>query len=378
MNVIVRDAIDVIEKNGNSVLCKGADIMKKKRIMTSFLVVVYFVLSVFLAGCSQEASKQYSFSEKHNVIIDADVAADDAMAIIMMAKSPNINILGVTTVAGNVDIDQCCNNALMSLEVAGLRSIPVFKGSTTKFNGDTFNPFSVFGKDGMGDSDLIHPSEKPQNKDAVDFIIDTVATYPNDVEIISTGPLTNIAKAIQKSPDIMNKVKHIWSMGSCGIKINGNATPVSEFNVYLDVDAYKYVLNTGLPITIIGFDICCQDGLLVGYDELEQLSKAGVCGNFLSIALKGLVDYDIKQNGASKTQVCDAVTAASLIWSDFIIEKIDCHAEVINDGLAKGAVLFYKKNFNYNFVKISSYNCSVATKVHDKPFLDNVCILIND
>ena len=188
-------------------------------------------------------------TEPRKIIIDSDTGADDASALILAAKQKNVEILGVTVMVGNVDLEQSSKNALAALELAGCDA-PVYKGSADTFTGELKYAYSVFGNDGMGDADLIHPKKQAAEGGAVDFIIDTVKNNPNEVELILLGPATNIAKAIKKAPDEMKKVKRIWTMGTAGLGA-GNASPVAEFNVYADAEAFKIMLDSGLPITVI-------------------------------------------------------------------------------------------------------------------------------
>ena len=191
---------------------------------------------------------------KRKVIIDTDTGADDASALILAAKDPYIEIEGVTVLVGNVNLEQSTRNALMALEIAGCDA-PVYKGSADTIDGTEKIAFSVFGNDGMGDADIIHPSRQADEGNAIDFIIDTVKANPGEIEIIALGPATNVAKAIQKDPEAMKNVKMIWSMGTAGLG-PGNASPVAEFNVYADARAYKIMLDSGLPVTVVGLDMC--------------------------------------------------------------------------------------------------------------------------
>ena len=148
-------------------------------------------------------SEEYEYALPNNLpakklIIDTDTGADDASALVLAAKSKNVEILGVTTLVGNVDLEQSTQNALMALEMAWC-SAPVQKGASERFNGDNIEVSSVFGSDGMGEADLIHPTGKAEDTDAVSFILDTVKKYPNEVELVVLGPATNIANAKKKT-----------------------------------------------------------------------------------------------------------------------------------------------------------------------------------
>ena len=131
----------------------------------------------------------------------------------MLVKAPNIKVEGITVLPGNVSIDQAAKKALMTLEVMERDDIPVYKSATTTFDGSEKECIEIFGKDGMGDKDLIHPKKGAQEKNAIDYIIETVEKYPGDIEIFLTGPATNLAMAIKKEPDIAGKIKCVWSHG---------------------------------------------------------------------------------------------------------------------------------------------------------------------
>ena len=161
--------------------------MRKK-----IIALLLAALTVFSAGCTASAPSSADEStpvitakskEKRKIIIDTDTAGDDAVVMIIAAKTENVDILGVTVSAGNVELEQAVNNALMTLEIAGCDA-PVYKGSADTIDGTVKTAFSVFGTDGMGDADLIHPKKQAEDGDAVDFIIDTVRNNPDEVEII--------------------------------------------------------------------------------------------------------------------------------------------------------------------------------------------------
>ena len=160
--------------------------MKYFQIYKKLLITILcIVMAVSFNSCSSdhqenrtEPTPKYTMSTKHKVIIDTDTGGDDASALILAAKSENIDILGVTVLAGNVELEQAAQNALAALEIAGC-NVPVYKGAAENYSGEKIDAFSVYGKDGMGDSDLIHPTGKPEDKNAVDYILETVAKYPN-------------------------------------------------------------------------------------------------------------------------------------------------------------------------------------------------------
>ncbi|MBR1831201.1 MAG: nucleoside hydrolase [Ruminiclostridium sp.] len=204
--------------------------------------------SLYFPLFSPPADTEQTGGDLRKVIIDTDTGADDASALILAVKSGKLDILGVTTLVGNVDLEQSTRNALAALETAG-SDAPVYNGSSERYKGKKIEAFSVFGSDGMGDAGIVNTTGKAEETDAIDFILETVKKYPNEVEIIALGPATNIAKAIEREPETMQKVKMIWSMGTAGFG-HGNASPVAEFNTYADPDAYKIMLDSGINITM--------------------------------------------------------------------------------------------------------------------------------
>ena len=303
------------------------------------------------------------------IIIDTDTGADDASAIIYAALQPNVEILGVTVLAGNVDLEQSAKNALAALEQAGCDA-PVYKGSDKTYDGTVRNAQSVFGKDGMGDADLIYPKRQAEEGDAVDFIIDSVKQDPGEVEIIAIGPATNIAKAIDKDPDAMRNVKRIWSMGTAGLG-PGNASPLAEFNVYADAPAYKVMLDSGLPITVVGLDMC-DGGAKWTNDQFEQLSDSSNIGEFVAKSFDKLRVF-YKGNGDDTVMNCDALAMMCALCPGFVKSTVNTHASCITEeGEAYGGVLFYKEGFTYDNVKNDyDYSVVLVTGVDSAMYFNN-------
>ena len=296
-------------------------------------------------------------------IVDTDTASDDAAALILAALSTNIEILGVTTLTGNVDIEQSANNAIATLEACGV-SVPVYKGALRPLFHEREETISIHGADGMGDCNLIHPKACSQETGAVDFILSAVAAHPNEVELVVLGPATNIELAILQDRETMSKVKHFWSMGTPGFG-SGNASPVSEFNVFIDAEAYKIMLDSGLPITILGFDMCLGDACFTA-EELDTIAlKAGTAGTFLMKAASKLIAFNVATRGKRQADFCDSVAMAVALWDDCLLSYANCYAYTCTiDGPLYGQVVFYREGATYeSSPKIPYYNVRVVTKV---------------
>ncbi len=355
--------------------------MKSKSIISMILVAA--VCAVFCACGNQtdpkpsEKSAQTTTAtqseavkpEHRKVIIDTDTGADDASALIFAANLENVEILGVTVLVGNVDLEQSAENALAALETAGCDA-PVYKGSADTLDGTVKNAFSVFGKDGMGDVDLIHPKKQAEDGDAVDFIINTVRNDPNEVELIALGPATNIAKAIQKAPEDMKKVKRIWSMGTAGLG-SGNASPVAEFNVYADASAYKLMLDSGLPVTVIGLDMC--DGEAMWTDrQFEELEALNDTGKFIADSFGKIREF-YKSNGSENVMNCDSTAMMCALFPGFVRDTVNTHAScVTEEGVTYSQVIFYKEGFTYDIVKNDfDYTVTLVTEADKASFYSN-------
>ncbi len=335
----------------------------------TFLLLI--ILSFFLAvGCGNTSgSPTLNSSEKHKIIIDTDTGADDSAALILASCNDNLEILGVTTLAGNVDLEQSTKNALAALEIAGCNA-PVYKGSDNTYTGRTIDAYSVFGNDGMGDKDLIHPTGQAEKQDAVSFIIDTVKANPGEIEIVSLGPATNIAKAIDQDPMTMMQVKRIWSMGTAG-QGPGNATPVAEFNVILDAEAYKVMLDSGIPITIVGLDSCDGEAQWTAA-QFNELKKAGEIGSFITDSFSTLREFYIQNFNEDLVMNCDPLTVMCLMYPDIIKETISASGSCITDeGETYGQVLFYINGFTYDVAKKDClYNITLVSELDKKNYFN--------
>lgn len=262
------------------------------------------------------------------IIIDTDCGSDDAVAIIMALKADNVKVEAITVIGGNVPLQSAVKNALMSAEICNLKELPpLYAGAEKPLFKELVTAVNVHGEDGMGDIDIVHPTILPQKEHAVDAILKLVKENPKEIEIVTIGPVTNIALAIMKEPSVMKQVKHIYSMGTAGFG-PGNCTPVSEFNVYADAEAYHIMLNAGIPVTIIGFDVCVGDAALTK-DEIDRLLNSGVkTAEFAMQCNCRLIEYNLEATGEHFLDLPDAVAMAALIWPDVVTERKPCCAHV--------------------------------------------------
>lgn len=340
---------------------------------------IAFILTaiVLLCGCgavnsdnkSDKTKAATGKTQRHKVIIDTDTGSDDAAALVLAATSEQLDILGVTVLYGNVSLDQAAKNALMTLEVCGTEA-PVYIGAEKPLKKEREDMISVHGKDGMGDQDLIHPKSSAEDGDAVDFILDTIKSDPGEVEIIAFGPLTNIALAVQKDPETMKQCKRIWVMGTTGFG-QGNATPVAEFNVYNDAEAYDVVLREELPMTVLGLDMVGIEETKLTKDEFSELSQGNEKGKYMSKAFTKL--FEFYQESGQNMMLPDPMAVGCMIWPDMVLATKSCYGEAcIGNDDAYGQVILYQKGSVYEAMpEIGSYNLNVVTKIDAKLFKDN-------
>ena len=205
----------------------------------------------------------------NKVIFDTDPGVDDAFALLYALSHPKIEVIGITTVFGNVPVDIATNNALILSEKSGLNT-RVYTGAS-KPQDRTVNNFPNFihGNDGFGNINHSKSKLTKSNIDAENFIIQSVLNYPGQLNIIAIGPLTNIANSLKKKPSIAKAIKSITLMGGSWMA-GGNITPVAEANIYNDPEAAETVFNSGLPIKMVGLDVTHK--VFLSHNDISKLS----------------------------------------------------------------------------------------------------------
>ena len=218
------------------------------------------------------------------VILDVDPGHDDAVALMLACGHPDLDLLAVTTVAGNVTIEKTTRNALRVLSLVGCDDVPVGVGASGPLERPLHTAEDIHGKSGLdGPEEIPEARFGPDARGAVALISDTLRASPVPVTLIPVGPLTNIAAFLREHPDLKDRVGRISLMGgSMGL---GNTKPAAEFNIYVDPEAAREVFESGLPITMSGLDVTHQAG--AGPDERELLRSTGSVGGVVA----GFLDY---------------------------------------------------------------------------------------
>src|SRR5690242_7600140 len=207
------------------------------------------------------------------IIIDTDPGQDDAVAILLALASPELEVLGIVAVAGNVGLAQNAKNALKVVELAGKVKTAVYAGCEGPLRRKLVTAEYVHGKTGLDGPTLPEPKIKLRDQHGVDFIIETLRREPpKSVTLCALGPLTNLAMAFVKAPDIKARVQEIVLMGG-GLFEGGNVTPAAEFNIYVDPEAADIVFHSGIPITQAPLDVTHM--MLAHRERIERFRALG-------------------------------------------------------------------------------------------------------
>lgn len=208
---------------------------------------------------------------KRQFLVDTDTASDDAVALIMALRSPDVEVVGITTVAGNVEVRQASRNALYTAELCG-SGVRVFTGAEKPLKRAHQSADWFHGKDGLGDHGYAAPRREPEKRGARDAIIDLIEAHPGLV-MVTLGPLTNVALALEKRPEIAAKVSRCVVMGGAPC-CEGNVTPAAEYNIWCDPEAARIVARSGLPVEMVGWHLCRGKAVL-NLEEIERVLGFG-------------------------------------------------------------------------------------------------------
>lgn len=193
------------------------------------------------------------------MIIDTDTASDDAVAIMMALQTPDIEVEAITVVAGNMPVAQGSINARYTVEMCG-KDVPVYDGIDAPFTRDIYRAYFFHGEDGMGGMNYPAPKKPAAKGHAVDVLIETIKANPGII-LVTLGPMTNVAAAVAQAPEIIKNVDRCVVMGGAA-NVVGNITPAAEYNIWCDPEAARMCFRSGLPIEMVGWELCRGDANL--------------------------------------------------------------------------------------------------------------------
>lgn len=299
--------------------------------------------------------------DKRKVIIDCDPGIDDALAIILALKSKEIEVIGITTVSGNVESLQGAKNALKVLKLLGRLDIPVYLGESKPIKRELVTAQDTHGEDGLGETFLEEVSSEYIRENGVNFILNTLKNQEN-VSIIALGPLTNLCRAIEKDSESFHRVKEIVSMGGA-YKSHGNCSPVAEFNYWVDPHgAREFLKKFNGEFTMVGLDVTRDIVLTPNLREMIHQFKDEI-GDFIYDITRFYVDFHWKQERTLGCVINDPLAVEYFINRE-LCEGFKAYVDIACQDISMGQSVvdvadFYKKR----------KNVFVLDKVNSKEFM---------
>lgn len=296
---------------------------------------------------------------KKKVIIDCDPGIDDSLALILALNSPELDVIGITTVSGNVKSDQGARNALKVLKLMGREDIPVYIGEEIPLERELVTAQDTHGEDGLGETDY-KEADVEINYGGVDFILNSARN--ESISIIALGPLTNLAKAIEKDNVGFNMISEIISMGGA-FKSHGNCSQVAEFNYWVDPHSVREVFEKStVPFSMVGLDVTREIVLTPNIIELIN-QIGGDLANFIVDITRFYVDFHWKQERTLGCVINDPLAVGYFIDRS-LCDGFTSYLDIVTDGIAVGQTLvdvgeFYRK----------PHNGFILTKVNSKKFM---------
>jgi inosine-uridine nucleoside N-ribohydrolase len=272
------------------------------------------------------------------VIIDTDPGVDDALALLLAMRSPELKIEAITPVAGNVPLDLTLPNALRMVEIAGRTDIPVAAGARAPLMRRLVTATYAHGENGLGGAVFPEPTTKPVAAPAAEIIRQIVREYPGEVTLITIGPLTNIATALNSDPELASMVRALVMMG--GSLSGGNITPAAEFNVYVDPEAARIVFQSGIPITMVGLDVTRRTSLTDDHVRTLEAAQNPVSQAAAKIG-RNAINHNRERGFLAGPNMHDSLAIAGFV-DPAILKLQDYYVDVETTGeLTAGETLGY-------------------------------------
>ncbi|XP_030957248.1 probable uridine nucleosidase 2 [Quercus lobata] len=288
-------------------------------------------------------------AQPKKIIIDTDPGIDDAMAIFVALRSPEVEVIGLTTIYGNVYTTLATTNALHLLEVAGRTDIPVAEGSHVSITNNKKLRIADFvhGKDGLGNQNFPPPKGKPIEQSAAKFLIEQAKLYPGKLTVVALGPLTNIALAIQQDPAFSKNIGQIVLLGGAFL-VNGNVNPASEANIFGDPDAADIVFTSGADVVAVGINVTQQ--VVFTDADREKLSRSdGKFAQYLCKILDVYFSYHYDAYNIKGVYLHDPATILAAV-DPSLMTYTEGVVRVQTSGITKGLTILYNKQKRFGEV----------------------------
>ena len=240
--------------------------------------------------------------------MDVDTGVDDALALLLALSSPEVELVGVSTVAGNVPLPRTTDNTLRLLQWAGRGDVSVYVGAERPLVRDAVAAADVHGATGLGAAQLPEARTLPAG-DGVEFLLSTLQARPGEVTLVATGPLTNLARAEAQVPGVLRRARQVVIMGGA-MRVPGNVTPTAEFNFYADPHAACQVLASEAELVLVGLDVTDQ----VWLEQAALQACAGACAAFCQAACEPVIAFESAHYGFAGMHVHDPVALGAALW----------------------------------------------------------------
>ena len=240
--------------------------------------------------------------------MDVDTGVDDALALLLALSSPEVELVGVSTVAGNVPLQRTTDNTLRLLQWAGRDDVPVYAGAERPLVRDAVAADDVHGATGLGAAHLPEARSSPAG-DGVEFLLSSLQTRPGEVTLVATGPLTNLARAEARVPGVLRQARQVVLMGGA-VRVPGNITPTAEFNFYADPHAARQVLASEAEMVLVGLDVTDQ----VWLKQVDLQACTGAYAAFCRAACEPVIAFESAHYGFAGMHVHDPVALGAALW----------------------------------------------------------------
>ena len=313
----------------------------RRQFVTSSASVL--ALSSFTARVADAPSHQPQRAGRgpFRLIIDTDPGVDDALALLLAMRSPELKIEAITAVAGNVPLDLTLPNALRMVEIAGRTEIPVAAGARAPLVRRLVTAAYAHGENGLGGAVFPEPKTKPVAEPAAVLIRQIIGKFPGEVTLLTIGPLTNIATALNADPELAGMVRSLVMMG--GSLSGGNITPAAEFNIYVDPEAARIVFQSGIPVTMVGLDVTRKTSLTEDHVRQLQAGQNPVSQAAATIA-RNAIEHNRERGFAVGPNMHDSLAVAGFI-DPSLLQMKDYYVDVeIMGELTAGETLGYSPN----------------------------------
>lgn len=296
------------------------------------------------------------------ILIDTDPGIDDSLAILLALASPEVKVEGITTIHGNCSVDQATVNALSILDLANAKGVMIAKGFPIPLVQPSMLAAETHGDSGLGYAKLPEPRGRPEVQHGSDFLIERIMSNPGEITLVAIGPLTNIAFAIRKEPRIVEAVREVIIMGGT-IRYPGNASPLAEYNVFVDPHAAHMVYHSGMPITLVPLDVTYQC-ILTREDVKRLQKKPSPISRFIDDSTRFYMEFHDEYQQITGCAINDPL-ALALTFAPELCDYQDLYVDVdISGGISMG-----KTFADFHGLTKRPANMKIALSVRARDFM---------